>query len=211
MATKAEQQEKRLQLEVAQVSRTKSILNANQIQKIFNSTPKRFQYSRPAKGGGNWTYVRVAYIRRTLDGLFGFNWSFIPETTTLEAFEVAKVTGSAVIKGTLVCEVLDEKGDHVATLKKGDYGSHAVKFTKGTKEGTRDPLDFGNDIKAANSDCIKRCAAQLGIAADLYDPDEFQDIEIIGSDETSAREEQRKKLIEDAKKTIALESEKVDG
>ena len=43
---------KSLQLKMEQVTRTESIFNANQVQKIFNSTPQRYKYQRPAKGGG---------------------------------------------------------------------------------------------------------------------------------------------------------------
>jgi hypothetical protein len=168
---------KSLQLELKQVSRGYSILNENQVQKLFNTTSRKWIYERPAKGGGNWRYVKRGYVRRTLDSVFGFNWDFIPETSTTEAFEVAKLTGSVIIKGTLTCRILDRMGQAVATLQKGDYGRADVKFKKDLDDlGQKIPLDFGNDLKAATTDCFKRCAMWLGVAADVYDPEEFMQI-----------------------------------
>jgi hypothetical protein len=37
-------------------------------------------------------------------------------------------------------------------------------------------LDYGNDVKAANTDCLKRCAAQFGVASDIYGKNEFTEI-----------------------------------
>lgn len=204
MTTKNEEI-KKLQLDIKQITRTKSILNENQVQKIFNSTPKRYQYSRPGKGGGNWNYVKKSYVRKALDGIFAFNWDFKPETTVSEAYEVASKTGSVVVKGNLVCRVLDERGQLLAEITKGDYGTAEVKFKKDTK----DPLNFGNDLKAANSDCLKRCASQWGIAADVYESEEFTEIEVIGADSVSDRSKQVNRQIEKAKKALKTESKAV--
>ena len=105
MAQKIEQEIDKLQLDISQVTRTTSLLNQNQIQKIWNSTPARYKYQRPAKGGGSWTYIKGSYVRKVLDSVFGFNWSFEVETTLAEAFEVAKLTGAVVVKGTLIGRV----------------------------------------------------------------------------------------------------------
>ncbi len=223
-----------LQLELKQVSRGHSILNENQVQKLFNSTPNRWTYKRPAKGGGNWTYVKRGYVRRTLDSVFGFNWDFVPETSVMEAYEVAKVTGSVVIKGTLICRVLDQRGSIIAELKKGDFGRADVKFQmedvyddsgkkvmrNGKPErkhkidaitGLPIPLDFGNDLKAATTDCFKRCAMWLGVAGDVYDPEEFMQIEIIGSDEVSDSTKNKERLIREAKKNLKTQGKAIDN
>ena len=84
---------KKLELELNQVTRTKSILNQNQIQKLWNSTNKKYKYNRPAKGGGEWTFVKGSYVRKVLDSVFGFNWDFDIETSVEEAFNVASKTG----------------------------------------------------------------------------------------------------------------------
>jgi hypothetical protein len=201
---------KSLQLELKQVSRGYSILNENQVQKLFNTTSRKWTYDRPAKGGGNWRYVKRGYVRRTLDSVFGFNWDFIPETSTTEAFEVAKLTGSVIIKGTLTCRILDPRGQPVATLQKGDYGRADVKFKKDLDDlGQKIPLDFGNDLKAATTDCFKRCAMWLGVAADVYDPEEFMQIEIVGSEENSDSNKNRERMIKEAKKSIKTPGKEV--
>lgn len=212
---------KKLQLDVSQVTRTQSVLNQNQIQKIWNSTPQRYKYSRPAKGGGQWTYIKSSYVRKVLDSVFGFNWNFEIETTMKEAFEVAKMTKSCVVKGTLTGRVWNE-GQWI-DIKKTQFGRSDVKFLTeknedGEKVPKRDdftgapiPLDFGNDMKAATSDCLKKCASLFGIGADVYEAGEFMEVEIIGSDEHSAKSKQAQKRIDEAKKAMKSESEKVGG
>ena len=210
MANKIEQQIDKLQLDISQVTRTTSLLNQNQIQKIWNSTPSRFKYQRPAKGGGSWTYIKGSYVRKVLDSVFGFNWSFEVETTLAEAFEVAKLTGAVVVKGTLIGRVKSD-GEWVE-LRKTQFGRADVKWEMtaattetGTviyetdKNGRRNPkrvrkideytkspipLDLGNDFKAAATDALKKCASLLGIGADVYEADEFMEIQIVGSDES---------------------------
>ena len=209
MAQKIEQQIEKLQLDISQVTRTTSLLNQNQIQKIWNSTPSRFKYQRSAKGGGSWTYIKGSYVRKVLDSVFGFNWSFEVETTLAEAFEVAKLTGAVVVKGTLIGRVKSD-GEWVE-LRKTQFGRADVKWEMtaattetGTviyetdKNGRRKPkrvrkideytkspvpLDLGNDFKAAATDALKKCASLLGIGADVYEADEFMEIQIVGSDE----------------------------
>nr|DAV83054.1 MAG TPA: Rad52/22 family double-strand break repair protein [Caudoviricetes sp.] len=209
MAQELEQEIEKLQLDISQVTRTASLLNQNQIQKIWNSTPARYKYQRPAKGGGSWTYIKGSYVRKVLDSVFGFNWSFDVDTTLAEAFEVAKLTGAVVVKGTLIGRVKND-GEWVE-LRKTQFGRADVKWEMtaattetGTviyetdKNGRRKPkrvrkideytkspipLDLGNDFKAAATDALKKCASLMGIGADVYEADEFMEIQIIGSDE----------------------------
>lgn len=179
----------KLQLDIKQVTRTTSLLNENQIQKIWNSTPQRFKYTRPAKGGGQWTYIKASYVRKVLDSVFGFNWSFDIDTGLAEAFDVAKLTGGIVVKGTLTCNVKHD-GQWIE-LKKTQFGRSEVKWKKGFSPdddvAVPKPLDIGNDFKAATSDCLKKCASLFGIGADVYEAGEFQEIEITGSQENSDR------------------------
>ena len=196
---------KKLQLDVSQVTRTQSVLNQNQIQKIWNSTPQRYKYSRPAKGGGQWTYIKSSYVRKVLDSVFGFNWNFDIETTLAEAFEVAKLTKVCIVKGTLIGKVWNE-GQWVE-IKKTQFGRSEVKF----KKDSTDTLDFGNDMKAATSDCLKKCASLFGIGADVYEAGEFMEIEIIGSDENSAKHKAAEERIKEAKKAMKSEAKKVGG
>lgn len=196
MVQKSKEIEKlKLQLDIKQVTRTTSLLNENQIQKIWNSTPERYKYSRPAKGGGNWTYIKSSYVRKVLDSVFGFNWSFDIDTSLSEAFEIAKATKMCVVKGTLSGRVKHD-GEWI-TLSKTQFGRAEVKLKKNSTE----LLDFGNDMKAATSDCLKKCASLFGIGADVYEQGEFQEIELIGSQENS----DRAKLTADRVKKLSKE------
>ena len=205
MSKETDKKIKALQLDIKQVSRGYSILNENQIQKLFNSTPGRWTYDRTGKAGQTWRYVKRGYVRRTLDSVYGFNWDYVPETMVSEAFEVASKTGSVIVKGTLYARVLSSNGQLIAELKKGDYGTKVVAFKKGTKE----PLDFGNDIKAANTDCFKRCAMWMGVAADVYDPGEFMEIQVVGADSADDKVKNTNKLIKQAKKALETGSKAV--
>lgn len=193
----------RLKLELNQVTRTKSILNQNQIQKLWNSTNPKYKYTRPGKGGGNWTYVKASYVRKVLDSVFGFNWDFDVDTSLKEAYDVAIVTGTCVVKGTLTGRVWFD-GAWVS-IKKTQFGRSEVKF----KKGTTTPLDFGNDMKGAVSDCLKKCASLTGVASDVYEADEFMDIEIVGSDENSDKAKLAEKRLKKAKAAIAIEATEV--
>jgi len=196
MAESKDQQIAKLQLDINQVSRAKSVFNQNQIQKIFNSTPARYKYDRPAKGGGTWTYIKSSYVRKVLDGVFGFNWNFDIETSLSEAFEIAKLTKVCVVKGTLTGKV-NIDGEWLE-IRKTQFGRSEVKF----KRDSTDPLDFGNDMKAATSDCLKKCASLFGIGADVYEAGEFMEIEVIGSLENTDRAKATEKRIKDAKKAL---------
>jgi hypothetical protein len=193
-----------MKIELEQITRTKSILNANQVQKIFNTTNKKYIYQKPGKGGGKFNYVRASYVRRTLDGIFGFNWDFEIMTPDDVAFQMAVMTGYITLKGRLTGRTQDTNGTW-HTITREQYGRAEVKFlttevldddgkvvmenyfdnyTKKEKSrakktrkiddftGKPIPLDFGNDMKAAASDALKKAASQLGIAADVYDPDD---------------------------------------
>jgi hypothetical protein len=212
VATK-ELEQLKVSLELKQVTRGFSVLNENQVQKLFNSTPRKWKFKRPAKGGGEWDYVRKGYVRRTLDSVFGFDWDYQTTTPLDTALTIAERTGFVVLQGTITARVLDSEGKTVATLKRSGTGRSEVKFTKLAKEmpdGTkrRAPLDFGNDVKGAETDCFKRCAALFGIAADIFEKDEFFEIAIVGSDETNtAVDDNVKKLTAAAKKDL----EKLEG
>ena len=196
---------RKLQLDISQVTRTQSILNQNQVQKIWNSTPQRYKYSRPAKGGGQWTYIKSSYVRKVLDSVFGFNWNFDIETTLAEAFEIAKLTKVCVVKGSVTGRVWYD-GQWVE-IKKTQFGRADVKF----KRDSEDLLVFGNDIKAETSDCLKKCASLFGIGADVYEASEFMEVEIIGSDENSAKHKAAEDRIKAAKKAIKSEAKTVGG
>ncbi len=50
--------------------------NTDQINLFLRKTPARFKKTRPAKGGGTWTYVSGAYVKKMLHLAFGWDWDF---------------------------------------------------------------------------------------------------------------------------------------
>lgn len=188
----------RMELDFNQVTRTKSILGKEQVQKLWTSTHSRYKYTRPGKGGGQWTFVKVGYVRQVLDSVFGFDWSFDIETSASEAFDIADRTGFVVLKGTLTGNVVDDT-NRIRTVKKTQFGRAEVKINKTTGK----PLDFGNDLKAAASDCLKKCASLLGVASDIYDGEDF--IEVIITDAKTDRTKQTEKKVQEVKRALIAE------
>lgn len=154
---------------------SKSIFTAKQLNVINTKTPRNRVYERPAKGGGKWAYVQFSYMRKKLDRAFGGCWDFEIETSLQEAFDVAIKTKSCVVKGKLTVKQYDERINNYVTLTKTQFGRADIKFKKNTDN---EPLDFGNDMKAAATDCIKKCASYFGIAADIYEKNEFIEVQL---------------------------------
>lgn len=140
-----------------------NLLNEDQLKLLLKSTPKQYIKERPAKGGGKWQYVTGGYVRKVLNLLFGWQWSFeiIDEKILIEAGEV-------IVKGKLTAEV------NGRTIVKMQYGNKDIMF----KRGTQNPLSIGNDMKAAATDCLKKCAAEIGVAADIYNAEDFKSITV---------------------------------
>lgn len=137
-------------------------LTSTQIQSVLSPTPKEHIYTRPGKGGGKFNYVTGAYIKKKLNFTFGWFWDF-------EVKEHGEDTGLVWVLGKLT---IRNPRTGNALIVKEQFGRAEVKFKKSTKE----KLDFGNDLKAATTDALKKCASELGIASDVYAGNEFKDI-----------------------------------
>lgn len=151
-----------------------SALNEKQLQSLLSRTPKKYIKTRPAKGGGTWRYVTVGYIKKVLNLMFGFDWDFEIVSEKIEF-------GCVIVKGRLTCRSNNKQ------IVKMQFGSKEIAYKndyidmpdgKKKKVKTDQPLDIGNDYKAACSDALKKCAAEIGIAADVYNADEFKEIKI---------------------------------
>lgn len=156
-----------------------NILNVNQLAFLFRKTPKIHISKRPAKGGGEWSYVTGTYVKKVLNLMFGWDWDF---EIVDEKFDLG--IGQAYVKGRLTCRTGGR------TIVKMQFGRVDIKFKtiwvqdpkepenpqKKIKQTTDQPLDLGNDLKAAATDALKKCAAELGIAADVYAPEEYKEI-----------------------------------
>lgn len=141
---------------------TGSPITTKQILTMFQRTPQKHVHTRPAKGGGTWDYVTATYVKKVLNYVFGWLWSF-------EIVSEKESGNQVVVRGRLT--ILNPKTLEPMLVKE-QYGRADIKKAK-----TGGTLDLGNDYKAAASDALKKCAAELGIASDIYGKQEFKEID----------------------------------
>lgn len=144
----------------------KTWVSETQVLRMVQKTPPQHIYERPAKGGGKWKYVTGNYVEKILNFTFGWNWDF-------EIVNHGKEGDMVWVHGKLT--VKDDKGH---TITKSQFGRADIKFktdfVNGKKVKTKDMLDYGNDLKSATTDALKKCASLLGIASDVYGKTEIK-------------------------------------
>ncbi len=136
-------------------------LSGKQLKQLLKKTPVQYVHTRPAKGGGQWEYVTGGYVKKVLNLMFGWNWSF-------EIMDEKILHGEVIVKGKLTCT------SNGTTIVKMQYGNKEIIC----KKGTDNPLSIGNDMKAAATDALKKCAAEIGIAADIYNKMDFKEVNV---------------------------------
>ena len=104
------------------------------------------------KGFGNIDYVEVHSVIQWLNDAFKGDWSF-------EVVEYFVQEKEVVVLGKLIIRDL-VNGDII----KMQWGSDDIKY----KQGTTKMLSFGNNLKSASSDALKKCATLLGCGLHLY-------------------------------------------
>lgn len=135
-------------------------LSVKQLDFLLTKTPAKYVKSRPGKGGGQWKFVSGNYVRKTLNLMFGWDWDF-------EILSEQVLEGEVIVKGRLTCRV------NGRSITKTQFGNKEVVTKK-----TGGALSIGNDFKAAATDALKKCAFDLGIANDVYNPDEFKAVNV---------------------------------
>lgn len=143
------------------------MLNSQQLGFLLKKTPEKYLRKRPAKGGGTWDYVSGGYVKKCLNLMFAWDWDF-------EILEQLVMHGEAIVKGRLTCRTNGK------VIVKTQFGNKDIICRKGTEI----PLSIGNDLKAAATDCLKKCASEIGIAADIYAKDEFREFEVVSNEES---------------------------
>jgi len=177
-----------------------NFLNETQLSFLFKRTPVKHIYRRPAKGGGEWIYVTGTYVKKALNLMFGWDWSF---EVVDHKFDIG--IGQAYVLGKLT---VNSRGKSISKMQ---FGRVDIKFKKelafnsdGTpkmaktrdgrayrvKEPSDKPLDLGNDLKAATTDSLKKCAAELGIASDVYAEKEYAEIKILTETKKTDKEKE---------------------
>ena len=146
------------------------IFNDFQLNTILNKTPAQYIKKRPAKGGGTWDYVTGGYVRKCLNLMFGWDWSF-------DILDEKVLFGEVVVKGRLTCNI--EKDGRIRTINKVQFGNKDIMYKRQpAADGTKIPLSIGNDFKSAATDCLKKCASELGIAQDIYNKEDFRPVKV---------------------------------
>lgn len=138
----------------------KTFITEQQVIRMIQHTPPQHIYKRPAKGGGTWTYVTQSYVVKILNLVFGWNWDF-------KIIDKGREGDQVWVQGELT--VKSPSGQQ--SITKTQFGRADIKFKRNSKE----MLDYGNDLKAAASDALKKCASMIGIAADVYGKAEFRE------------------------------------
>ena len=178
---------------------TNSPFTADQLAVFYQKIPKDKIMRRPAKGGGTWDYIKTGYVIDVLNRVFGYLWSFEVLTSLEEAAKMAG-SGTVVVKGRLTVNT-----SNGTQLVKEQFGRCEVKFKSAWDENqkkkipTKEFLDFGNDVKGAASDALKKCASEFGLFRDIYHKDDFEELSVISLDENQNREAA---AIDDAKEAM---------
>jgi len=151
-----------------------------EIGKVFaglmkRKTPEEVIETRTGRGGLQLDYVRTYWVVEQLNNLseeYGIFWSF-----EVKEHEVMGEDGQVWVKGELSMKLPGVKYEEIKPdgtiirferepieLKRSNFGGSDI---KSYREGGG-VIDIADDLKAAASDCLKKCASLFGVAMDVY-------------------------------------------
>jgi len=119
-------------------------MNRELLEKEF---PQELIKHRPGSYGKLLDYIEIANVIQRLNDAFDAMWSF-------EIADHIQNENEVIVLGKLTAE-------GVSKMQFG--GSQIVKSTK-----TGSPVSLADDLKAAASDAIKKCASHFGVALSIY-------------------------------------------
>lgn len=120
-------------------------------------------------------YVDIQLIIKRLNDAFESNWNF-------EIIDNKILDDEVIVTGKLTAE----------RICKMQFGSNQI--TKNSKTGK--PISIGDDLKAASSDCLKKCASMFGIALHIYGDSDISQPPVEEKKEESLQEKADKKAKE---------------
>lgn len=132
--------------------------------KMAERTNPRYVKVRQGPGGSSLRYVEGGYMKTALNYLFGWRWDF--EIIDKGEVKVSEKVVEVWTQGKLT--IRDEQNNPV--IVKTQFGGCPVKYLKSNPDM---PVSMSNDFKASATDCLKKCASELGIASDVYNANEF--------------------------------------
>ncbi len=126
-------------------------ITQRQASLIYERTPKKYIKKRPGRGGKVFDYVETGYIIKRLNQIFNYLWEF-----KVVEHQIGKE--QVWVKGELTAHISPS-----LSITKSQYGGSDIKRNK---DG--EVIDIADDLKAATSDALKKCASLFGIASDVY-------------------------------------------
>ena len=140
--------------ELTGVASTDSHITKAQLDLLCRKTPAKYIKKRKGRGGKELSYVEISYVQGVLNAVFGLDWDIkvVEKIIDFERHSIA-----------LLVELIVRFADgHIIT--KHAWGGSDIKRTQ-DGEGL---VDFADDLKAAQSDGIKKAASMLGVAWDVF-------------------------------------------
>lgn len=144
-----------------------------QFRLLRGEIPPHAIFTREGPGGRPLKYLRHGWVRDTLTKCFGADWDYevlsdfggqpyvMQDREELVGRAREKVTTHHLtVHGQLTVRVRNPRDitQILAVIVKSDFGSAVW----------RDGIEFGDALKSASSDALKRCGLGLGIGASLY-------------------------------------------
>lgn len=141
---------------------------------LRGEVPPHAVFTREGPGGRPLKYIRHGWVRDTLTKCFGADWDYEiladfggqpyvmmdREVFGNRAGVPKSVEHHLTVHGQLTVRVRNpgDISQILAVIVKSDFGSAVW----------RDGIEFGDALKSASSDALKRCGLGLGIGASLY-------------------------------------------
>lgn len=129
----------------------------DEMQGIQDGLAAKFDKSMVKKNPKGFDYIEAQAVIDRLNQTLGLNnWDFIIKSDQVYGEEI-------VVWGRM--EVRFPDG---SSAVKEDVGGKQIMYYKNKDHVFENCVDLSNDFKAAVSDCLKRCAKNLGVALYLY-------------------------------------------
>lgn len=143
-----------------------SVFTEEQIKLINAKTPKSEVEIKTDKNGFTYKSVKASYIKRRMNLIFGFNYSF-----EIKSHEFIQASKEVLVEGRLTIHTISRK------VYREQFGQHYLQTTtEPAGSGSKSfPSDIGNGYKAAASDCFKKCASEFGICWDIYNQEHAEE------------------------------------
>lgn len=120
--------------------------------------PTEIRY-RQGRGGRKFPYTDTAYVIRTLNLSFNWDWDFVVDNE--DVFYLNERPFEVKCRGRLTVRMGGNE------ITKTQFGCQPIEFLQDKET----PVSVGDAFKGAASDALKKCASLLGVALDLYDSD----------------------------------------